>query len=61
MPRRLPRLTAIWCCCGVSSKRWLRHGRPVMAGGFTIRGHFVFDKCTGEVPRNTVISTCRVD
>jgi hypothetical protein len=61
MPRRLPLLTAIWCCSGVSSKRWLRHGRLVMAGGFTIRGHFLLDKRTGEVLRNTVISTCRVD
>jgi hypothetical protein len=30
-------------------------------GRLTIRGHFVLDKRTGEVPRNTVISTCRVD
>jgi hypothetical protein len=27
---------------------------------FTIRGHFVLDKRTGEVRRNTVVSTCRV-
>jgi hypothetical protein len=27
---------------------------------FTIRGHFVLDKRTGEVRRNTIISTCRV-
>jgi hypothetical protein len=26
----------------------------------TIRGHFVLDKRTGEVRRNTIISTCRV-
>ena len=27
---------------------------------FTIRGHFVLDKRTGQVRRNTIISTCRV-
>jgi hypothetical protein len=27
---------------------------------FTIRGHFVLDKRTGEVRRNTIISSCRV-
>ena len=27
---------------------------------FTISGHFVVDKRTGEVHRNTIISTCRV-
>jgi hypothetical protein len=27
---------------------------------FTIRGHFVLDKRTGEVRRNSIISTCRV-
>jgi hypothetical protein len=27
---------------------------------FTIRGHFVLDKRTGEVRRNTIVSTCRV-
>jgi hypothetical protein len=27
---------------------------------FTIRGHFVLDKRTGDVRRNTIISTCRV-
>ena len=27
---------------------------------FTSRGHFVLDKCTGEVRRNTNIITCRV-
>ena len=27
---------------------------------FTTRGHFVLDKRTGEVRRNTIISTCRV-
>jgi hypothetical protein len=27
---------------------------------FTIRGHFVLDKRTGEVHRNAIISTCRV-
>jgi hypothetical protein len=26
---------------------------------FTIRGHFVLDKRTGQVRRNTIISTCR--
>jgi hypothetical protein len=26
----------------------------------TIHSHFVLDKRTGQVPRNTIISTCRV-
>jgi hypothetical protein len=30
-----------------------------MARGFTIRGHFVLDKRTGQVRHNTVIITCR--
>jgi hypothetical protein len=28
---------------------------------FAIRGHFVLDKRTGRVSRNTIISNCRVN
>lgn len=27
---------------------------------FTVRGHFILDKRTGQVRRNTIISTCHV-
>jgi hypothetical protein len=36
-----------------------RHRRDGSQIRFTLPGHFVLDKRTGEVRRNTVLSTCR--